>query len=133
MDSLGPIDCGFDACTLAGEPALVLFICANDAIYLSDTPEAGEIDARLPPNQRNVIKTYSNHGCELERRRQILEVLARFFGEKALTPIAFVEKNWQEEPFNGGCPVPHLAPGILSEHGDVLRVPFERVHWAGTP
>lgn len=127
VDSLGPIDCGFDACTLAGEPALVLFICANDAIYLTDMPKAGRCGQLADFDSRSA----QEFDWRVERKSQILETLSKFFGEQALTPIAFVEKNWQEEPFNGGCPVFHLGPGILSEHGDVLRAPFERIHWAG--
>jgi monoamine oxidase len=34
--------------------------------------------------------------------------------------------------WNRGCPVAVLGPGTLVDFGRALRVPVDRIHWAGT-
>ena len=58
--------------------------------------------------------------------------LVRFFGVLADSPIGYVEKNWNQEPWSGGCPVGLGTPGALSSSGRALREPVGRIHWAGT-
>ncbi|PWN04215.1 oxidoreductase [Nocardioides silvaticus] len=65
------------------------------------------------------------------RRRQVLECLARYFGPAAAAPISYVEKDWSAEEFSRGCYGAHFAPGVWTAHGDALRPPVGRVHWAG--
>ena len=66
-----------------------------------------------------------------DRKQAVLEAIRDFYGPKALEPIAFLEQNWTSEPFNGGCPVPHIPPGILSTCGSHMRAPSGLIHWAG--
>jgi monoamine oxidase len=66
------------------------------------------------------------------RRRRVLEDLARFVGDRALRPDQYLEHDWTAERWTRGCPVGHLAPGVLSRHGPALRAATGRVHWAGT-
>ncbi|XP_047112365.1 probable flavin-containing monoamine oxidase A [Schistocerca piceifrons] len=67
-----------------------------------------------------------------EKRKQlVLHHLLKLFGEEALRPIDYVEKNWCEELYIGGCPIQYLTPGVMScKH--FMRQPFIRVYWAGT-
>ncbi|XP_046994397.1 amine oxidase [flavin-containing] A [Schistocerca americana] len=67
-----------------------------------------------------------------EKRKQlVLHHLLKLFGEEALKPIDYVEKNWCEELYIGGCPIQYLTPGVMScKH--FMRQPFIRVYWAGT-
>jgi monoamine oxidase len=67
------------------------------------------------------------------RRARVLDDFVRFTGdERARTPLEFIEKDWTTETWTRGCPVGHLAPGVLSKHGAQLRAAHGRVHFAGT-
>ncbi len=66
------------------------------------------------------------------RRARVLADFARFFGAEALRPDDYFERDWTTERWTRGCPVGHLAPGVLSRHGPALRAATGRVHWAGT-
>lgn len=66
------------------------------------------------------------------RREAVLTQLARWFGPRAASPVAYTEKDWSDDPWTRGCPIAAAGPGVLSAYGDALRRPFGRVHWAGT-
>jgi len=67
-----------------------------------------------------------------ERRRAVLAELARFFGPQAAQPTEFVEKNWNADPWSGGCYAGVMGPGVMTDFGPALRQPCGRIHWAGT-
>ena len=66
-----------------------------------------------------------------ERRRQIVDGLARLFGPKASKPTNFIERSWAEEEWTRGCYGCYMPPGAWTSFGDVLRAPIGRIHWAG--
>ncbi len=65
------------------------------------------------------------------RRTAVLEALAATFGEQALHPIDYVEKDWSRETWIAGCKSP-VPPGLLTMYTSALTDPVERIHWAGT-
>nr|QGW35522.1 amine oxidase [Locusta migratoria] len=66
-----------------------------------------------------------------ERKQLVLHHLSKLFGDEALKPIDYVEKNWCDELYIGGCPIQYLTPGVMScKH--FMQQPFIRVYWAGT-
>jgi monoamine oxidase len=67
-----------------------------------------------------------------ERKKAVLDAVAERFGDKALTPIDYVEQNWTVERYSGGGMIAHTPPGVLTEYGPALREPCGRIHWAGT-
>lgn len=67
-----------------------------------------------------------------ERRQGVLKDLSRFFGPEAMHPIEYAEKNWSEEPYNGGCPVACMPPGNMENYALTIRAPTGKIHWAGT-
>ena len=67
-----------------------------------------------------------------DRRAAVLEDFVTVVGDQARTPTDFIESQWHEDPWTRGCPVGHLAPGVLHKHGAHLRTPFGPVHFAGT-
>lgn len=69
---------------------------------------------------------------EAERKRVILDKLARYFGEEAKKPVAYAEADWTQERWSGGGPIALFPPGTLLCHGAALREPIDRLHWAGT-
>ena len=65
------------------------------------------------------------------RRTAVLEGVAKLFGRRARSPIAYLETDWSRDGWTTGCvsPVPR---NVLTRFGPALRVPVGRIHWAGT-
>lgn len=98
----------FDATSSCGRhPRLVAFVFDADARAL------GSLDADA-------------------RREAILDDLAALFGPEAAQPHAFIEQDWQAEPYSGGCYVGLLGTRALVELGPSLREVAGRLHFAGT-
>lgn len=66
------------------------------------------------------------------RRAGVLGAVIERFGEKARTPVDYIEQNWSTERYSGGGMIAHAPPGVLTEYGPALREPCGRIHWAGT-
>ena len=66
------------------------------------------------------------------RRAAVLDSFARYFGEQARHPRAYVDKSWADDPWTRGCYEGYTPPGVLLEFGEALRAPVGRIHWAGT-
>jgi monoamine oxidase len=66
------------------------------------------------------------------RKQAVLAAFARFFGEEALHPESYVEKNWSTETYSGGCYSAVMPPATLTRFGHALRAPIGRIHFAGT-
>lgn len=66
----------------------------------------------------------------LERHKRVLLLLAQRFGLKGGNPRHYFEHDWSAERWTRGCHVAHLAPGVLTSYGHVIREPFGRIHWA---
>jgi monoamine oxidase len=103
----GPVKVIFDATGPDGGPGIILaFLDGPESLRLGSVPAA-------------------------ERQRAVLESLARFVGPKALSPIAFLERDWNAEEWTRGCYGAHLPPGAWTQVGAALREPVGRIHWAG--
>jgi len=96
-----------------------------------DTPE-GSAKGSLIGFIAGDAARYWTEKSKDERRGAILTQIAECFGEKAEQPIEYIEKNWLEEEWSGGCYGAYMAPGVMSAYGKALRVPVGRIHWAGT-
>ncbi|XP_070580699.1 probable flavin-containing monoamine oxidase A isoform X2 [Ptychodera flava] len=101
----GPLCLVYDATSGYGNPALVGFL--------------------------NKSRQWSKVSPE-ERKQAVLDHLSQFFGEMAGKPIEYADKDWGQEPYNGGCPVNVMMPGAITYFHEALRKPFDRLHWAGT-
>lgn len=69
---------------------------------------------------------------EAERRLTILAELVGRFGDKAASPVDYLEQNWAVERYSGGGMLSHAPTGVLTQFGHALRPPCGRIHWAGT-
>ncbi|MBA2545172.1 MAG: FAD-dependent oxidoreductase [Deltaproteobacteria bacterium] len=108
LSTTGAIRATFDDCNAAGDhAALVAFIVGDAAKRLRDTPE-------------------------VERKALVLGELAQLHGPQATTPIAYADKDWQIDPYSGGCYVGLLGPRALSSASCGLRTSFGRMYFAGT-
>jgi monoamine oxidase len=103
-----PANLTIDSCTDAGRPGVLTVI--------TEGPEARRIGQLTEP----------------ERRRAVLDAVAERFGDKARSPVDYLEQNWTVERYSGGGMIAHSPPGVLTEFGPALREPCGRLHWAGT-
>jgi monoamine oxidase len=60
---------------------------------------------------------------EAERRKAILGGLVELFGEKAGSPVDYIEHNWSAERYSGGGMLGHAPTGVLTQFGHALREP----------
>jgi monoamine oxidase len=67
-----------------------------------------------------------------QRRAQVLDGFATFVGDQARAPKDYFEQDWTKERWTRGCPVAHVAPGVLTKYGPWLRRSVGKVHFAGT-
>lgn len=67
-----------------------------------------------------------------ERRAKVLQDIALYLGEAALTPTDYVEEVWTRAPTHRGGYVCAPPPGVITAFGTALREPIGRIHWAGT-
>ncbi len=67
-----------------------------------------------------------------QRKRHALACFAALFGDKALTPLDYVDHRWGAEPFAAGGPTAAVPPGSWTRYGAWLRRPVGPIHWAGT-
>ncbi len=66
------------------------------------------------------------------RRQAVLDSLVRYFGPKAGNPERYLERDWQQEKWSGGCYGTLFGPNVWTRYGHALRQPVGPIHWAGT-
>jgi monoamine oxidase len=66
------------------------------------------------------------------RRQAVLDSLVRYFGPRAAEPEAYLELDWQQEHWSGGCYGTLFGPNVWTRYGPALREPVGPIHWAGT-
>jgi monoamine oxidase len=66
------------------------------------------------------------------RRRAVIESLVGYFGPRAGKPENFLELDWQQEKWSGGCYGTLFGPNVWTRYGHALREPVGPIHWAGT-
>jgi monoamine oxidase len=65
------------------------------------------------------------------RREAVLGSLVRYFGAKAATPSDYLELDWQQERWSGGCYGTLFGPNVWTRYGHALTTPAGPIHWAG--
>ncbi|XP_033625820.1 amine oxidase [flavin-containing] B-like [Asterias rubens] len=113
----------------------------NGIVLGTEGPVSGSFEEIKPDGSHPAIVGFVNGAMARkyclqtreERKQAICEYYAKAFGsEEALHPINYVEQNWMEEEFSGGCYMSSMAPGVFTQFGRVLREPFGNVYFAGT-
>ena len=67
-----------------------------------------------------------------QRTPAVPEAFATCFGPQAYEPTDYLERDWASMPWIRGGASAAFAPGTWTGFGSALRVPVERIHWAGT-
>jgi monoamine oxidase len=65
------------------------------------------------------------------RREAALESLARYFGDSARTPQAYVDMVWAAEPYTRGAYSTYNPPGVLISLGPTGSRAVPHLHFAG--
>lgn len=110
----------------------------NGAALSLRGPFALTADSSPRSGQRGVLIGFVNGASardlatHADRRRILLDALARLFGPQAGQPVNFVMRNWNEQPFTRGAYAAVFPPGAWTQLGSALRAPVGRIHWAGT-
>ncbi len=100
-------------------------------ITFDNTPPTGAPGVLLGFIEGEEGRRWGRRSLE-ERRNEVLDCLARYFGEQARAVKEYVELSWAEEEYSRGCYAGFLPPGVLTSYGEALRAPIGRLHWAGT-
>jgi monoamine oxidase len=100
-------------------------------ITFDNTPKDGSPGVLLGFIEGSAARAYGPKAAS-ERRTAVLNNFATYFGDKALKPTAYYEKNWSADAWTRGCYTGYLPPGALLDFGTALRKPTGRIHWAGT-
>lgn len=66
------------------------------------------------------------------RRTAVVGSLTRYFGAQAASPADYLELDWQQEPWSGGCYGTIFGPNVWTRYGHALTTPVGPIHWAGT-
>lgn len=67
-----------------------------------------------------------------ERKTAIMKHYAKVFrDDEFLKPIHYLEKNWMEDEYSGGCYCAAMPPGVLTSFGRAMKAPHGRVLFAG--
>ncbi|XP_072349429.1 amine oxidase [flavin-containing] B-like isoform X2 [Scyliorhinus torazame] len=109
MSDTGTVDYSIDDTKPDGShPAIMGFIQADKARTMClDTPE-----------QR--MESVCKHYAQIFKMKEFLD------------PKDYIEKNWMEDTYSGGCYASTFGPGVLTSFGEALRQPVGRIHFAGT-
>ncbi|XP_022098628.1 amine oxidase [flavin-containing] B-like [Acanthaster planci] len=107
---------------------------ASPMVYsLDDTKPDGSFPALICFVAANKAREFCSISKEERRDRLCKAYFNAFNGaEEALHPVNYVEKNWMEEQYSGGCYTATYGPGVLTQLGKELRKPFGRLYFAGT-
>jgi monoamine oxidase len=105
---VGPVRTTFDNSPPSGKPGILFGFIGG-----SEAAKVAKLGARA-------------------RRDVVLSAFETYFGRQARTLVNSFEMDWTKEAWTRGCPVGYTHPGTLRRYGPALRVPFRRVHWAGT-
>ncbi|HKR71805.1 MAG TPA: flavin monoamine oxidase family protein [Streptosporangiaceae bacterium] len=66
------------------------------------------------------------------RRAAVVSSLTRYFGPTAGSPADYLELDWQQERWSGGCYGTIFGPNVWTRYGPALATPVGPIHWAGT-
>ena len=67
-----------------------------------------------------------------ERRELVLQCFAKYFGERALRPVEYIELDWTADEYSRGCYGGRMGTGVWTRYAQTLSQPVGRIHWAAS-
>jgi putrescine oxidase len=67
-----------------------------------------------------------------ERRREVLQGMAKYVGARALEPVDYIETDWSAQEWTRGAYGTSFGPGGLTRFRDDIRRPVGSIQWACT-
>jgi len=112
----------------------------NGTILRDDTAITPVMDVSPPDQKKGLLvgffdanRAINNADLSVEGRRAIvLEMLVEHFGPDASEPLDYVDHDWTDEVWSGGCYGAYAPPGVFTPYGQTLRATIGPLHWAGT-
>lgn len=112
----------------------------NGTILRDDVPMTPVMDVSPPDQENGLLVGFFDGGRAIqyadlrveERRTMVLKMLVEHFGPEASEPLDYVDHDWTDEEWSGGCYGAFAPPGVFAPYGEELRTPIGPLHWAGT-
>jgi monoamine oxidase len=104
---------------------------AGSRVVFDNSPPDGSPGALLAFVEGDEARRLGREPLEI-RRRVVLDSLVRYFGPRAAKPERYLERDWQQEKWSGGCYGTLFGPNVWTRYGRALREPVGPIHWAGT-
>jgi monoamine oxidase len=100
-------------------------------VVFDNSPQDGSPGILLAFLEGDEARRLGRESAEV-RRRAVVDSLVRYFGPRAAKPERYLERDWQQEKWSGGCYGTLFGPNVWTRYGHALREPAGPIHWAGT-
>jgi monoamine oxidase len=104
---------------------------AGSRVVFDNSPPDGSPGVLLAFLEGDEARRLGRESLEV-RRQAVLDSLVRYFGPRAGKAELFLERDWQQEKWTGGCYGTLFGPNVWTRFGHALRTPVGPIHWAGT-
>jgi monoamine oxidase len=104
---------------------------AGSRIVFDNSPPDGSPGILLAFLEGDEARRLGREPAEV-RRTAVVGSLVRYFGPQAGKPQGYLERDWQQEKWSGGCYGTLFGPNVWTRYGHALREPVGPIHWAGT-
>jgi monoamine oxidase len=103
----------------------------HTSVVFDNSPADGSCGILMGFVLANKAREFSELNIE-ERKKSILDSFVKLFGPEAANAYNYIDHNWVEEEFTGGCYAGVFNTGVWTSLGEELRKPHLNIHWAGT-
>jgi monoamine oxidase len=108
----------------------------NGHIFQYNGPILWAYDNSPPGGEIGIVNAFLSIGqmpSDLHAaKRMQMELYARAWGDEALSPVAYHDRDWgQADPWTITC-ISAIPPGFWTAHGEALRPPCGNLIWSGT-
>jgi putrescine oxidase len=89
-------------------------------------------DNSPPSASAGVLCTFLAGENAEQRRREVLQGMAKYVGARALEPVDYIETDWSAQEWTRGAYGTSFGPGGLTRFRDDIRRPVGSIQWACT-
>jgi monoamine oxidase len=100
-------------------------------IVLDNSPQDGSHGVLLAFLEADQARHLGREPLDV-RRQTVIDSLVSYFGPRAARADLYLERDWQQERWSGGCYGTLFGPNVWTRYGPALRAPVGPIHWAST-